>query len=192
MQPARPLTPLTEQSDAELVAGARMGSEPSSAALFRRHQGALRRLAFRCLGADSDADDLVQDTFVSALANLHQLENGQAFASWISGILVRLVGKHLRRRRLLERLGLRRSEPIDIESFLSSSCPPNVAVELRAVYRILQELPVEGQLALVLRRIEGLSIEETAAYMGLSMATVKRRLVDADERLRRSSEGTKR
>ena len=93
------------------------------------------------------------------------------------------MGKRLRRRRLLERLGLRRNEEMDVDAFASPACPEDTAAELRAVYRVLGRLSTEARLVLILRRVEGLTIEETAERMHVSMATVKRRLADADAQL---------
>ena len=74
-------------------------------------------LAFRLMGRDADVDDLVQDAFVTAFAGLHGLDDPQAFAAWLGSIVVRTAGKVIRRRVLLERLGLRRRrEPIDIDA----------------------------------------------------------------------------
>lgn len=143
-------------------------------------------LAQRMLPERHDADDLVQDVFVFALDRLDTLENPQAFASWIASIVVRTAGKRLRRRRLLTRLGLHRATPVDVESIVSPSAPQDVAAELRAVYSILDGLPSEERVALVLRRVEGMEIAEIARHMDISVATVKRRLSAAEARLSRA------
>jgi RNA polymerase sigma-70 factor (ECF subfamily) len=170
-------------TDAELVARALGGSEASAEALFRRHHGMVTGLAFRLLGNDAEVDDVVQEAFLEAFRLLSTLENPQAFASWIASMVVRIVGKRLRRRKLLERLGLRRRVPVDVERFLSRSCPADIASELSAVYRVLGDLPADAQVVLVLHRVEGLTIQETADRMRLSPATVKRRLAEAHARL---------
>ena len=58
--------------------------------------------------------------------------------------------------------------------------PPDVAAELRALYSILEQLPAEARVALVLRRVEGLTLPEIAEQMHLSLATVKRRIQAAE------------
>src|SRR5207248_3556465 len=94
-------------SDAALVVAARAGDAWAQEALFRRHARMAIGLAHRLLPHDNEVDDLVQDCFVSALRRLASLDNPQAFAAWLGSIVVRAVGKRLRRRRLLSRLGLR-------------------------------------------------------------------------------------
>ncbi|HKO51491.1 MAG TPA: sigma-70 family RNA polymerase sigma factor [Polyangiaceae bacterium] len=173
-------------SDAALVLAARAGEEWAREALFRRYVRLALGLAYRILPRDADIDDLVQDSFLSAFQRLDRLSNPQAFQAWLSAIVVRTAGKRLRRRRLQVRLGLVRSEPLDVDQVVSRSAPPDVAAELRAVYGLLERLSVEERIALVLRRVERLEIPEIAEQMGLSTSTVKRRLSAAEARLERA------
>ena len=137
-------------------------------------------LAFRLLGSDADVDDLVQDAFVAALEGLHRLDAPEAFSSWLGGIVVRTAHKRIRHRRVLERLGLRRREQIDLDALPLASAPPEVTMELRQIYGVLTRLPAEERVALVLRRVEGMELAEIATQMSLSLATVKRRIAAAE------------
>lgn len=172
-----------EETDATLVAAAVAGDATAKRMLFERHAPMVNRLARRLLGPGSDANDLVQDAFVEALLGIHQLKNGQAFQSWLGSIVVRTAQKLRRRRRLLERFGLIRRERLDMDAFCSPAAPPDVAVELKAIYALLHTLPVEMHIALVLRRVEDMSIDQIAEQMRLSVSTVKRRLAAAEGRL---------
>jgi DNA-directed RNA polymerase specialized sigma24 family protein len=58
-----------------------------------------------------------------------------------------------------------------------------VATELRALYGRIEALPANERVALVLRRVEGLGIDEIAALVGASPATVKRRIAEGEQRL---------
>jgi RNA polymerase sigma-70 factor, ECF subfamily len=170
-------------SDAALVVAARAGESWAQQALFARHGRMVLGLSQRVLAGREEADDLAQDAFLYALTHLHTLQNPQAFASWIATIVVRTASKRLRTRRLLVRLGLRRSEPIDVEAIVSTTAPADAAAELRRLYGRLSEFPAEERVALVLRRVEGLELTEIAAQMDLSLATVKRRIASAEKRL---------
>ncbi|MGH7270210.1 MAG: RNA polymerase sigma factor, partial [Polyangiaceae bacterium] len=86
---------------------ARAGEAWAHEALFRRHARMVNGLAFRLMGRDADVDDLVQDAFVTAFSRLQGLGDPQAFSAWLGSIVVRTAGKIIRRRVLLERLGLR-------------------------------------------------------------------------------------
>jgi RNA polymerase sigma-70 factor (ECF subfamily) len=175
-QPAGP-------SDAALVVAARAGEKWAQEALFRRHARMVNGLAYRLLGADHELDDLVQESFLAALRSLDRLAQPQAFAAWLGSITVRHTHKLLRKRRLLTRLGLRRSAPIELDALTMHVAEPSVRGELRAVYGCLDRLPSEARVALVLHRVDGLSIPEVAAQMALSVSTVKRRLKLAEREL---------
>ena len=175
-------------TDAALVGAARAGESWAQETLFRRHARMALGLAHRLLPQDNEVDDLVQDCFVSALKRLSSLDNPQAFAAWLGSIVVRAVGKRLRRRRLLSRLGLRVPEEIDPDAIAAPSVPGDVAVELRRVYAIVAQLPAQARVALVLRRVDGLEVPEIARRMGVGLSTVKRRLKLAEEILERSRE----
>ena len=183
-----PIRPGAGPTDAALVVAARAGESWAQEALFRRHARMALGLAHRLLPRDEEVDDIVQDCFVSALKRLGSLDNPQAFAAWLGSIVVRTVGKRLRRRRLMARLGLRAPEEIDPDTIAAASVPGDVAVELRRVYAVVSALPTQARIALVLRRVDGLEVPDIARRMGLSLSTVKRRLKMAEELLERSRE----
>ena len=170
-------------SDTTLVLAARAGEKWAQEALFKRHARTVNGLAYRLLGRDEEVDDLVQEAFLAALRSLDRLENPQAFAAWLCSILVRTAHKTLRRRAMLTRLGLRRSAPIDPDVVVSRNTPPDVRQELEAIYGVLDRMRPEVRVALVLHRVEGLSVPEIAERMRLSVSTVKSRLAAAQRRL---------
>ena len=174
---SRPVGP----SDAALVVAARAGEGWAREALFRRHVRMVMGLVYRLVGRDDEIEDLAQDCFAQALAHLGDLAEPQAFGGWLKSVVVRTVHKALRRRVLANRLGLRRRrEALDVEALVSRSAPADVVVELRAVYRVLESLSPRVRIALVLRRLEGMSQEEVAAAMGVSVSTAKRLIVQAE------------
>jgi len=172
-------------SDAALVVAARAGEKWAQEALFRRHARMVNGLAYRLLGRDNELDDLVQTSFLGAFRDLDRLAEPQAFASWLATIVVRTAHKLLRRRKMLTRLGLREPANVELDSLLGSSLPPGVHSELREIYGVLDALPTESRIALVLHRVDGLSIPEAAERMGLSVSTVKRRLRIAEAEIER-------
>ena len=171
---------LSEPTDAELVEAALSGVQRAKERLYRRHVRMVVGLAHRVLPSDPEVDDLVQDAFVAAFEGLERLDNPQAFASFVASITVRGARRRIRRRRMKRRLGLVRGEPGDADRTVSSEAPPDVAAELRALYSILESLPDDARIALVLRRVEGLTIPEIANLMDLSPATVKRRISEGE------------
>ncbi len=170
-------------SDAALVVAARAREGWAREALFRRYAPLVNGLAYRLLGRSSDLDDLVQDCFVQALESLDRLGDPQAFVAWLQAVVVRTASKTIRRQRLLRRLGFLRVEPIDFSRIVSRDAPPDVAAELRAIYALIDELPTHVRVPLLLRRVEGHSLDEVAGLVGVSLATVKRRVSQGERYL---------
>jgi RNA polymerase sigma-70 factor (ECF subfamily) len=167
-------------SDAALVVSARAGEDWAKEALFRRHARMANGLAFRLMGQDDDVDDLVQESFTHALASLNKLDNPQAFSAWLGGIVVRTAYRLLRRRRLLARFGLRSTDPVDLEWVQSSGAPPDVIAALKEIYARIETLPPKLRVPLVLRRVEGMPLDDIAKLTRTSLATVKRRIREAE------------
>ena len=172
-------------TDAALVIAARAGEAWAQEALFQRHARLAFGLAHRFLPRELDADDLVQDSFLYAFQHLSKLDNPQAFSAWLGSIVVRTAGKRFRRQRMLTRLGLRHFAPVDLDSVISRTAPPDAVAELRALYGVIDRFPAAERVALILRRVEGFEIPQISKYMNISESTVKRKLRAAEARLSR-------
>jgi RNA polymerase sigma-70 factor (ECF subfamily) len=136
------------------------------------------------LGGDSDLDDLVQESFAQALSCLDRLQNIETFSTWLATIVVRTSHKLLRRRRLMKRFGLWKPPEIDWEQVRSQGIQAEDLLELRAIYRLVHDMPADLRVPLVLRHVEDKSLQEIAELVGSSIATVKRRIAKAQELLR--------
>ena len=170
-------------TDAVLVVAACAGERWAQEALFLRHVRLVGGLIFRVYPSRIDLDDLVQDTFVAAFESLKSLKNPQAFAAWIGSLAIRITHKKLRRRRIAARLGLGTSEEVAWDEVIAPTCPPDVAAELREIYTILASFPTTERVAFLRRKVEGMSLEEVATATETSLATVKRRIEAAEDRL---------
>jgi RNA polymerase sigma-70 factor (ECF subfamily) len=170
-------------TDAALVVQAQRGAVEALEMLFRRHAPRVRALALALMGKDSDLDDLVQDSFTQALQSLDKLKVPAAFASWLSAIVIGTAHKVFRRRHLLSRLGLLNRDPADLEALVARTVSPEVAAELKAAYAAVDRLHDESRTAFLLRRVEGLRLDEIAAELNVSLSTVKRRLGAAEQEI---------
>lgn len=181
--PDRPHAPVTEvpirQPDQELVVRAQAGEPWAEEAIFRRHAPALLKLAIKLLGDRSEAEDVVQETFVLALESLPKLRDGGALAGWLKQIAISRAHRRFRRRRLLRWLGF--------TDALEDGAPEQVAsrdrlepqAELAWLYRCLESLPADERIAWTLRHLEELELNTVAELSGCSLATTKRRLARA-------------
>ncbi len=180
LRPAQP--DVTDVSDGDLAIGARSGQNWAREQLFRRHSGIVYGLAVRLAGP-RDAKDITQDVFVQAFQSLANLQDPGALRSWLCGITVRLVRRRLRRLKLFDTLFHRDNSGID--DAISAFASPDVAVDLRRIYEHVERLPERQRVAFLLRRVEGMKMEETAEAMGASLASVKRWVAAAEERIQK-------
>lgn len=169
--------------DAELVARALDGDRWASEALYRRHVGDALRLAQFLLRRRADAEDAVQDAFVSALGKLDRLRDPAAFGGWLARIVANAARGKLRKRKLLGWLGLDRGEDDSLEQLAAPHLSATERTELAWLDRELRALPDGERIAWTLRHVEGWELAEIASALGLSLATTKRRIAAARARL---------
>jgi RNA polymerase sigma-70 factor (ECF subfamily) len=171
--------------DRELVERALGGEALALQLLYRRHVRPVAERVTRLLGRSGEAEDVVQDAFVEAFHSLAGLRDRGRFAPWLMSIAVHQVHRRFRRRRLLSRLGLDRgSDDARLESVVDPGLGPEKRLELARLDTLLGRLPPDLRLAWMLRYVEGCELTEAAEQCRCSLATLKRRLRRADERLR--------
>jgi RNA polymerase sigma-70 factor, ECF subfamily len=180
-----------EQSDAELVRLAREGDLDAFAGIVQRHEQRLRLVLLRILGDTRDVEESVQDAFVQAWRNLDGYRGDAALFTWLYRIGVNSALARARRR-----------APVTVDlsvvegqasSSADSGLRPEAAAEageLRArIVAALATLPFEYREAVVLRDVAGLSNQEVAAALGVSLAAAKSRIHRGRLQLRDRLEG---
>jgi RNA polymerase sigma-70 factor (ECF subfamily) len=173
-------------SDADLVARARDGERWGREMLYRRHAGSLLALTTRLLRNRTEAEEVVQDTFVTGFEQLASLREPAAVRPWLGQIAVSLVRRRIRRGKLTRLLGLDRgADDATLASLAARDVMPDQVVELRLIDRLLGQMRTELRICWMLRRVEGLELAEVAALAGCSLATAKRRISDADDIIRK-------
>ena len=171
----------TGPDDGALVVRAIAGDRWALEALYKRHARSVMRLGNFLLGRSADVDDVVQDTFIRAFDRLDDLRQPDRFGAWVLRIAANLSRSRLRRRRLLASLGLDRGDDdVPLDQLTTAGVTPEQRAELAALRRVLNRLPADQRVAWTLRRVEGWSLDQTAEAIGVSLATVKRRLRQAD------------
>ncbi len=150
-------------------------------AAFRRYAPYVARIAARLLGDSALVDDVVQDVFLDAHRGIRRLQSAGALKGWLATITVRKVRRRLRRAKALRFIGLER---VADRGGLVAAGSPEDAAALGAVYRVLEEMPVDDRIAWILRHVEGHNLEAVAARVGCSRATAHRRVARAAAHLR--------
>lgn len=156
-------------------------------AAFRRYAPYVARIAARLLGDAQQIDDVVQDVFLDAHRGLHSMHTPAALKGWLATVTVRKVRRRLRRQKVARFIGL---DKVAMRDELIASDSPEVSATLSAVYRVLEEMPVNDRIAWVLRRVEGHKWEEVAAACGCSRATAVRRVERASAVLKGAFDDT--
>lgn len=173
-----------ESDDGSLVVRALEGDRWAFEALYRRHVRRVTNAVTRMVGRTADADDVVQQTFLLAMERLGSLRDPAAFRGWLCRIAVNEVRGRLRKRRWLRRLALDREEDdASLEALATEDASPEVRAELAKLDRVLGELDPQLRIAWMLRFVEGWELTEVAAALDVSLATAKRRIKAARERV---------
>ena len=182
--PAAELSVLRWQgTDAELLDLVLSGAPSAVARLSDRLCPDVNRVVWKLLGADPDHNDLVHDIFIKIWSSLAagKVKNPERLSSWVVAVAVHTVHKELRRRYVRRRLrgAVPSAEPVCATNELEARDL------LRSVYTILSQIPPREQLAFSLRYLDQRQLAEVARLCACSLATVKRRLMRAEQRFAR-------
>jgi len=171
----------TETSSAteRLLEALRRGDPGAQARFFDAYVGIVERVLLRVFGPDSELEDLVQESFLQALTSLHRFRGDASnLTAWVRAVAVRTAQKRIRGRQVRRRTGLQSPEQF---WDLPSAIDPATQAALASAQRIIAAMPLEHRMVFSLRFVEGLELREIAECVGLSLATVKRRLQSARE-----------
>lgn len=171
--------------DARLVERSREGDDLAFAALVARYERKLIRVLARLVHDEELARDLAQETFWKVYNRLDRFDTTRRFGPWLFRVGVNLALDQLRRKDLPPAASIDR--PVDGERrALDLPDPdPRVRAELaQEVHFVLDRIPKEYRVVLVLRDLEGFSSAEVAAIVGRREATVRWRLAKARDQFR--------
>ncbi|MGW7450922.1 RNA polymerase sigma factor [Streptomyces sp. NPDC054787] len=161
-----------------LAVRAAEGDDDAFAVLVRRHSGRLTALAYHLLGNRPDAEDAVQEAFLSAWRQLPEFRHGAGFGTWMYRIVTNRCLNALRRRPPALPLDAV-PEPVAPDA---GSAPPRMAeadATTAALTQALAELTPELRACWVLRELHGLHYDEIAQVTGSSETAVRGRLFRA-------------
>ena len=174
-----------------LVTAAKSGDTKAFEELVNRYEKKIFRLTMNITRNTEDAEDSMQDAFMKAYSHLKTFEEGSRFYTWLVRIAANEALMRLRKRRpnqfsLDEPIeGDEELIPRDIEDWGPSPEQRYAQSEMRTILNsVIDDLPPDFRVVFVLRDVEGLSTEETASTLGISVAAVKSRLLRARLRLR--------
>jgi RNA polymerase sigma-70 factor (ECF subfamily) len=181
-------------TDAAAVALARDGDSEAFRALVERHSRAVFRLAHRMTGNASDAEDVVQETFLKAYRQLSRFESRANFGTWVHRIAVNCSIDLIRARPHREA----GHDSADLEQFGAAEAadagrptPERLMLSAEVQERISSAMTALSRMeraAFVLRHFEGQSIEEISRALGLKTNATKHSIFRAVKKMRQALE----
>jgi RNA polymerase sigma-70 factor (ECF subfamily) len=183
-------------SDEELVARSMAGDSESFNQLILRWERPIYALAYRQLGREEDARDVVQEAFLRAFRALPGFKGQAKFSSWLYRITLNLCRDWMRRERRAPFVPT--PEGVDVADLATPELSPSVSIEelvarkdlTEHVARAMRRLPEEQRSAVLLKEYHGLTFQEIADLQECPLSTVKTRLYQGLTVLRRELERT--
>jgi RNA polymerase sigma-70 factor (ECF subfamily) len=177
------------ERDDELVALALAGNPLAISELVRRHAPTVFRVALRLTGNPSDAEDVLQETFLQVHRKLDTFRRDAKFGTWLYGIATNAALMHLRARRSrsverplesylpeFDATGTHARRDVDYSCAARADQVTEARQLARAALEFVAELPEHYRVPFVLRDLEELDTEETARILDLDVDVVRQRL----------------
>jgi RNA polymerase sigma-70 factor, ECF subfamily len=180
---------LRRDDDRELVRLAKSDDKEAFELLVRRHQSRVFAVAGGILRNKEDVEDVAQQVFVKAYFSLKRFDQRAAFSTWLYKITVNECWDVLRKRKvrpLLYESDLSEEQAHEYNGFSEKATVPDVSDRLEArerVEKLLVDLDERDRLMLILKEVQGFSVEEIAEILEINANTVKVRLFRARRRI---------
>jgi RNA polymerase sigma-70 factor, ECF subfamily len=178
------------RTDEELVAQSIGGDVESFNQLMLRWERPIYALAYRVIGREEEARDVVQETFLRAFRGIANFRGQAKFSSWIYRIALNLCRDWIRRERRAPITPT--PEGVDLVEMAAAQGPTESIEDLvarndmsRAVAIAMARLPEQQRTAIILKEYHGMTFQEIADLQGCPLSTVKTRLYQGLSVLRR-------
>jgi RNA polymerase sigma-70 factor, ECF subfamily len=184
------------QSEELNLSRVRSGDRDAFRALIDQHARAVFRLAYRMTGNETDAEDMVQETFLRAWRQIAKFDGRANFGTWLHRICANCTLDHLRSRKRRQELqpayqaGEEQTDPVSLVATEAPS-PERMAMSAQVSAILgpaLDELSAMERAAFILRHYEGMGIEDISVALGVQPGAAKHSVFRAVQKLRRALE----
>jgi RNA polymerase sigma factor (sigma-70 family) len=152
----------------EILERCKKGEVKSQFILYKQYSKAMYNVAVRFLNNKMDAEDILQESFVTAFEKLSELSDYNAFGSWLKRIVINNCISHIRKSKIVFD---------DIDNYAaeeySDDGDPDLSIDPILVHYAIRELPPQGRAVLVLHALEGYKHREISEMLGISESTSK-------------------
>jgi RNA polymerase sigma-70 factor (ECF subfamily) len=178
------------RDDASLVSRCVAGDISAFEELYQQHAGRLYSLTLRMLGNSADAEDLLQEVFLTAYRKLASFKGASSLGTWLYRLAVNACLDHLRSRSARNDL---RTDSLDREEAPPVSARDPAMVPTRFdLERAIRQLPPAARSCFVLHDVEGFEHHEIASMLGIAVGTSKSQVHKARMKIRESLAGSSR
>lgn len=177
---------MTQAHPVRLIAECIAGKEDAIEILVHQYETGVFRLALSIVGDEAEANEITQETFLSALRALPAYQEKTSFKAWLYTIALNHARSHLRKRKVLERLKTTLTSIFQVETQKQVS-PEEAAIQNEkeaAIWQSLSQLDERHRIVVILRYFHELSIAEISEVLSVNEGTIHSRLHTARERLR--------
>lgn len=187
-----------EDAEDDLLRRARSGDRSAFDRLVERHLSAVWRVAWRLVRNADDAEDVAQETFLTAWRGIGEFRGDAAFATWLHRIATTRALNHLDRAAERMKRASRPMEGPDPDPAAERAAGPREPgplarlesrERLRRLAECFEKLPAAWRAVLALREGEDRAYDEIASLLGIELGTVRSRLARARLSLRECVEG---
>jgi RNA polymerase sigma-70 factor (ECF subfamily) len=190
---------LSQANDAELAIRTARGDQAAFEAMMRRYNSRLFRVARAILRDDTEAEDALQEAYLHAYRRMGEFRGEAQLSTWLTRIVVNQSLMQLRKQKrdrvVVPFSGRSGSQTVDQEiadvADNQTESPSNALLRAevrRMLERRIDELPVAFRTVFVMREVEDMTVQETAACLSIPESTVRTRLFRARAMLRQSLE----
>lgn len=179
-------------SDTELITKFQTGDQESYVELISRYTEKVFNLALRLTRSQEDAEEVLQDVFLTVYRKIDKFEGKAAFSSWLYRITVNTAFMSLRKRKQHPTVSMEEINPMVKESWTGNSSEQSDVNYLSTRHQLrevvegaISKLPEEYRAIFLLRDVDGLSNQEVGEILQLSVPAVKSRLHRSRLMLRR-------
>ena len=171
----------TNVSDEQLIAKFQLGDLQAFDILVRRYKDQLLNFVYRFVGNRSDAEDIVQETFLRVYKNKHMYKEIAKFSTWVYTIAGNLAKTELRRRK--------RHKIFSVSNFVNEERDYDIpdrehspekqvdsAIQEEIIQKAIEKLPAKFKEVIILRDIQGFAYEEISQILNIPLGTVKSRV----------------
>jgi len=193
-----PRTAGTLADERSLVERAKSGDQSAFRAIMEQNNRRLYRVARAVMKDDTEAEDVVQETYLRAFFNLSKFRGESSLSTWLTRIVLNeALGRKRKQRAMmtLETVETAQETSAQIIKFpaMTTETDPERSAAQHEIRKLLERamdaLPEPFRVVFVMRDVEEISIEEAAIHLGIRPETVKTRLYRARRLLRQSLGG---